>query len=141
LREKEVSTTSILLEITEGMLLDDDRQVINSLFELRSAGIQFCLDDFGTGHSSIAYLKKLDISYIKIDQSFVRDLANNVYDQKIVEGILLFAKKLGVQSVAEGIENKAQFEYLRKFECEFCQGFYFARPMLPEELIDLLEGR
>ncbi len=141
LREKEVSTTSILLEITEGMLLDDDRQVINSLFELRSAGIQFCLDDFGTGHSSIAYLKKLDISYIKIDQSFVRDLANNVYDQKIVEGILLFAKKLGVQSVAEGIENKAQFEYLRKFECEFCQGFYFARPMLPEELIELLEGR
>jgi len=141
LQEKEVSTRSILLEITEGMLLDDDRQVINSLFELRSAGIQFCLDDFGTGHSSIAYLKKLDISYIKIDQSFVRDLANNVYDQKIVEGILLFAKKLGVQSVAEGIENKAQYDYLRQFQCEFCQGFYFARPMLPEELIELLKER
>ena len=141
LKDKEISPRSVLLEITEGMLLEDDRQVINALFELSNAGLQFCLDDFGTGYSSISYLKRLKIHYLKIDQSFIRDIANNVEDQKIVEGILLLAKNLDIQSIAEGIETKTQLDYLTQFQCEFGQGFYFARPMLPDDFIEWLQDR
>lgn len=141
LEKKKVSGQAIVLEITEGMLLHDDRQIIQSIYALRDAGIRFCLDDFGTGYSSIAYLKKLDIDYLKIDQSFVRELSNNEDDQKIVEGVLLLAKKLGMQTIAEGVETKAQFDYLRQFGCEYGQGFYFARAMLPDEFIEWIKER
>jgi diguanylate cyclase (GGDEF)-like protein len=141
LLEKKVSGQSIVLEITEGSLLQDDRQIIQSIYELREADIRFCLDDFGTGYSSISYLKKLDIDYLKVDQSFVRDLNNNEEDQKIVEGILLMAKKMGMKSIAEGVETKEQLKYLREFGCEYGQGFYFARAMMPDEFIEWAKER
>jgi EAL domain-containing protein (putative c-di-GMP-specific phosphodiesterase class I) len=141
LLEKEVLGQSIVLEITEGILLQDDRQIIQSIYELREAGIRFCLDDFGTGYSSISYLKKLDIDYLKVDQSFVRDLNSNEEDQKIVEGILLLAKKMGMKSIAEGVETKDQLNCLRQFGCEYGQGFYFARAMIPDEFIEWAKER
>jgi diguanylate cyclase (GGDEF)-like protein len=120
---------SIVVEITEGLLLDTGTAVTELLQEFRDAGIQMSLDDFGTGYSSLSYLNKFDLDYLKIDQSFVRDLAAGSSNMALCEAIIVMAHKLGLKVIAEGIETAQHRELLTKAGCDYGQGFLFSRPI------------
>jgi diguanylate cyclase (GGDEF)-like protein/PAS domain S-box-containing protein len=129
LREVDLPAQNISVEITEGLLLHASSEVSNRLLEYRDAGIQVALDDFGVGYSSMAYLKKFDIDYLKIDQSFVQDMAENEQSRTIAESIIVMAHKLGLKVIAEGVETQIQRELLLEAGCDFGQGYLFARPL------------
>ena len=128
----------VVVEITEGLLLDTSSAVTAQLLQLRDAGIQVSLDDFGTGYSSLTYLQKFDIDYLKIDQSFVRNLAAGSSDMALSEAIIVMAHKLGLKVIAEGVETIEQRDLLRAADCDYGQGFLFARPLPPEEFESFL---
>lgn len=120
---------SLVVEITEGLLLAAADPVYNQLLAFRDAGIQVAIDDFGTGYSSLSYLKRYDIDYIKIDQSFVKTLSDDTSDLAICEAIILMAHKLDMKVIAEGVETKEQYELLRGAGCDYMQGYYFSQPI------------
>lgn len=130
--------SSIVVEITEGLLLNASTTVADKLFEYRDAGIQVAIDDFGTGYSSMQYLKKFDIDYLKIDQSFVRDMVSDASDRTIVKSIIVMAHELGLQVIAEGIENDEQKELLRTAGCDYAQGFLFSKAVSPAAFEQLM---
>ncbi|TCS33777.1 PAS domain S-box-containing protein/diguanylate cyclase (GGDEF)-like protein [Paucimonas lemoignei] len=119
--------SALAVEITEGLLLNASASVADKLFEYRDAGIQVALDDFGTGYSSMQYLKKFDIDYLKIDQSFIRDMVTDASDRTIVKSIIVMAHELGLQVIAEGIETPEQKQLLQDAGCDYAQGFLFSR--------------
>lgn len=129
-----VPGAALVVEITEGLLLDERPEVTRQLLELRALGVEVALDDFGTGYSSLAYLKRLDIDFLKIDREFVRDLAHDSNDRALCEAIVVMAHKLGLKVVAEGIEDVAQRDVLREAACDLGQGYLFARPMTADAL-------
>jgi EAL domain-containing protein (putative c-di-GMP-specific phosphodiesterase class I) len=139
LAELDLPGRSLVLEITEGLLLDASAAVNDKLLRLREAGIQVAVDDFGIGYSSLAYLKKFDIDYLKIDQSFVRNLAPGSSDMALSEAIIVMAHKLDLAVIAEGVETVAQRDLLRAAGCDYGQGFLFAAPMPPEEFERFLQ--
>lgn len=118
----------LVVEITEGLLLDASQKVQARLLEFKKMGIQVALDDFGTGYSSLSYLKKFDIDYLKIDRAFVTHLAENSDDLVLCEAIIMMAHRLGMKVIAEGIETEAQMTLLKKAGCDYGQGYYFSRP-------------
>jgi EAL domain-containing protein (putative c-di-GMP-specific phosphodiesterase class I) len=120
---------SVVIEITEGLLLDTSAGVTGQLLQLRDAGIQVSLDDFGTGYSSLTYLQRFDIDYIKIDQSFVRNLVPGCTELALCKAIIVMAHELGMRVIAEGVETAGQRDLLAAAGCDFGQGYYFARPM------------
>ena len=144
LRELGLPGQSIAIEITEGLLLDAESSVTDKLLEFRNAGVQVSIDDFGTGYSSLSYLKKFDIDYLKIDQSFVRDLVTDPNDMALSEAIIVMAHKLGLKVIAEGVETEAQCKRLAEAGCDYAQGYLFSRPVpaedLAEEFEKLLQG-
>ncbi|MBK6848111.1 MAG: EAL domain-containing protein [Proteobacteria bacterium] len=117
------------LEITESMLMDDVEQTVAALAELRAHGVHLSIDDFGTGYSSLSYLKRFPIDVLKIDQSFVRHLAEDDDDAAIASTIIAMAHTLKKTVVAEGVEHLAQVRFLRGRKCDQAQGFYFSRPL------------
>ena len=119
----------LVVEITEGLLLDNHASVTQQLLNLRDAGVGVSLDDFGTGYSSLSYLQRFDIDFIKIDQSFVRNLAPGCTDLALCKAIILMAHELGIQVVAEGVETEQQRDLLLAAGCDYAQGYWFARPM------------
>ena len=123
----------VTVEITEGMLLQEDPRVLERLHALREAGMRVCIDDFGTGYSSLAYLRRFPVDTLKIDQAFVRTLPGEPSDRVMVESILGMARKLGLGVVAEGVETVAQRDWLIAEGCAYGQGYLFARPMPQEE--------
>ncbi|UOD31944.1 EAL domain-containing protein [Massilia violaceinigra] len=137
LRELGLSGQAVVVEITEGLLLDASSGVTDKLLQLRDAGIQVALDDFGTGYSSLSYLKKFDIDYLKIDRSFTRNLAPESSDMALSEAIIVMAHKLGLRVIAEGVETHEQRDLLLAAGCDYGQGYLFARP-LPAEQFDAL---
>ncbi|QYF95372.1 EAL domain-containing protein [Massilia sp. PAMC28688] len=132
---------AVVVEITEGLLLDASTGVTDKLLALRDGGIQVALDDFGTGYSSLSYLKKFDIDYLKIDRSFTRNLAPDSSDMALSEAIIVMAHKLGLRVIAEGVETQEQCELLRQAGCDYGQGYLFARPMPGEEFDALLRAQ
>jgi diguanylate cyclase (GGDEF)-like protein len=132
---------SIVAEITEGLLLDNSAAVATKLHDFREAGIQVALDDFGTGFSSLSYLQKHDIDYVKIDQAFVRNLQAGSKDYALCEAIVVMAHKLGIAVIAEGVETQAQCDLLVRAGCDYGQGYLFARPMPANEFEAFLTGR
>jgi diguanylate cyclase (GGDEF)-like protein/PAS domain S-box-containing protein len=128
LRDRKLPGNSIVVEITEGLLLDASVDTKNKLLGFRDAGIQVAIDDFGTGYSSLAYLQKLDIDYLKIDQAFVRDLAPQSKNVALCTAIVAMAHALGLKVIAEGVETKEQKELLIAAGCDYGQGYYFCRP-------------
>ena len=132
---------ALVVEITEGLLLDASSGVTDKLLQLRDAGIQVALDDFGTGYSSLSYLKKFDIDYLKIDRSFTRNLAPHSSDMALSEAIIVMAHKLGLRVVAEGVETAEQRDLLLAAGCDYGQGYLFARPMPAEEFDALLRSQ
>jgi diguanylate cyclase (GGDEF)-like protein/PAS domain S-box-containing protein len=130
--------SSIVIEITEGLLMNSTPGVIDRLLKFRDAGIQVAIDDFGTGYSSLSYLKKFDIDFLKIDQSFTRNLSPLAPDLAVCEAIVVMAHKLGFKVIAEGVETPAQRDLLRHIGCDYAQGYLFARPMPVVEFEDFL---
>jgi diguanylate cyclase (GGDEF)-like protein len=130
----------ILVEITEGLLLDASVAVTKQLLAFRDAGIQISLDDFGTGYSSLAYLRKFDIDFLKIDQSFVLDLEDNPNNLALCEAIIVMAHKLGLKVVAEGVETKMQKDMLKNAGCDFAQGYLFSKPVPADQFERLLRS-
>ena len=131
---------SVVAEITEGLLLDGNPLVTQTLKAMEDAGIQVALDDFGTGFSSLAYLQKHDIDYLKIDQAFVRNMAPGSKDLSLCEAIVVMAHKLGLQVIAEGVETAQQRDLLRAAGCDFAQGYFFSRPVTAETLEKFLHA-
>jgi diguanylate cyclase (GGDEF)-like protein/PAS domain S-box-containing protein len=129
LQQLGVPGESIVVEITEGLLLDASTSVTDKLLLLRDAGIQVALDDFGTGYSSLSYLKKFDIDYLKIDRSFTRNLAPDSSDMALSDAIIVMAHKLGLSVIAEGVETVEQRDLLAGAGCDYGQGYLFARPL------------
>lgn len=125
----------IAVEITEGLLLDDSQAVRTQLNNLRLAGIQVALDDFGTGYSAMSYLKKFSMDYLKIDRSFVKDMADADGNRAIVEAIVVMAHRLGMEVIAEGVETMTQAQLLRDAGCEYVQGYLYARPLPEQEFL------
>ncbi|MES2317939.1 MAG: EAL domain-containing protein [Pseudomonadota bacterium] len=132
---------SVVVEITEGLLLDASTGVTDKLLALRDAGIQVALDDFGTGYSSLSYLKKFDIDYLKIDRSFTRNLAPDSSDMALSEAIIVMAHKLDLRVIAEGVETAQQRDLLLEAGCDYGQGYLFARPMPGEEFDAMLRSQ
>lgn len=122
------------LEITEGVLARDIDQARDLLEALKQMGVRIAIDDFGTGYSSLSYLKKLPIDVLKIDQSFVRDMLTDHSDAAIIEAIVHMGQALGLELVAEGVENLEQSQRLLALGCELMQGFHYCRPMPFEQL-------
>jgi EAL domain-containing protein (putative c-di-GMP-specific phosphodiesterase class I) len=131
---------SMVIEITEGLLLDLNPEVKDTLIAFGAAGVQVALDDFGTGYSSLAYLKKFNIDYLKIDQAFIRNLAVGSSDMALCEAIVVMAHKLGLKVIAEGVETNEQHDLLRTAGSDYLQGYLFARPMPAEEFDAFLEA-
>jgi len=134
-----LSGASIIVEITEGLLLDSSYIVAEKLLAFKNAGMQVSLDDFGTGYSSLAYLKKFHIDYLKIDQNFVSNLTDNSTDLALCEAIILMAHKLGMKVVAEGIETLEQRALLLRAGCDYGQGYLYSRPVSAVEFEKLFE--
>jgi EAL domain-containing protein (putative c-di-GMP-specific phosphodiesterase class I) len=111
---------------------------VDMLEALRQIGVSIAIDDFGTGHSSLSRLKLLPISELKIDRSFVRDIAEDKDDAAIVQAILALSSSLDLRVVAEGVEHASQEAFLRKHGCLLAQGYYYARPMPEHDLLPLL---
>nr|MBP7954336.1 EAL domain-containing protein [Nitrosomonas sp.] len=128
----------INVEITESLLLKDSSVVQEHLLEFRNNGIEVSIDDFGTGFSSLSYLKKFDIDYLKIDRTFINQLMENETDRTLVEAIIVMAHKLNIKTVAEGVETKAQQELLMHLGCDYGQGFLYSQPVKAKAFEKLL---
>jgi EAL domain-containing protein (putative c-di-GMP-specific phosphodiesterase class I) len=130
----------IELEITESTLMEQSDDVLRLLQVMRKNGVQISIDDFGTGYSSLSYLKQLPVDRLKVDQSFVRNIATDSSDAAIVITIISMAKNLGLDVIAEGVETIEQMEYLSRHQCNEAQGFLFSRPLPPQEISKILNN-
>lgn len=139
LRRLGIPGDGIVVEITEGLLMDLDQGISAQLLAFRDAGIQVAIDDFGTGYSSLSYIKKFDIDYLKIDQSFVRNLTPDSSDLALCEAIIVMAHKLGIKVIAEGVENEIQRSLLEAAGCDFGQGMLFSKPLSASDFEVLLK--
>ncbi len=133
LASKNLEHNSIVVEITEGLILDPNSNAMEKFMYFRDHGIEVAIDDFGTGYSSLAYLKKFDIDYLKIDQSFTKNLIPGNEDLALCEAIVVMAHKLGLKVIAEGIETEMQRDLLQKMGCDYGQGYLIAKPMPKNE--------
>lgn len=127
------------MEITEGVLVNDAEQVSRCLGALRGAGAKVSIDDFGTGFSSLAYLKHFDVDYLKIDKSFIKHLAEDGSDKALTEAIIGLAHRLGIEVIAEGVEHGAQRDTLAAFGCDFIQGWYYSKALSRDAFEDYIE--
>ena len=123
------------LELTESILIQDTENVLAAVKRLKLMGIKLSIDDFGTGYSSLSYLKRFDADKLKIDQSFIRDLAVDAEDAAIVRAIVQMAHSLGLRTIAEGVETKEAQDLLRLYRCDEAQGYYYARPLPAAEFL------
>ncbi|MGX6444972.1 putative bifunctional diguanylate cyclase/phosphodiesterase, partial [Neobacillus sp. K501] len=135
-KETEIDPQSLTIEITESMTMDVEEASLK-LTHLKNIGVNISIDDFGTGYSSLSYLKKFPIDYLKIDQSFIRDIAKSKDDENIATTILLMGQNLGLSVIAEGVEVKEQLEFLRRHECNEAQGYLFSKPLPANEIKEL----
>jgi EAL domain-containing protein (putative c-di-GMP-specific phosphodiesterase class I) len=140
LEETGVVPELLELEITEGLLIEDADEVKSTLLKLRDLGVRIALDDFGTGYSSLSYLKRFPIDTLKIDRSFVLDVARDQDDAAIVTAIIAMAHSLGMKVVAEGVEDASQLAFLRERRCDYCQGYYFSKPGSGEDISAALQA-
>ncbi|SFX40830.1 putative bifunctional diguanylate cyclase/phosphodiesterase [Marinospirillum alkaliphilum] len=128
LKKHQVAAQCLELELTEGVFVQQDVETLEKLDALSHQGIQLAIDDFGTGYSSLAYLKHLPVHKLKLDRAFVKGLPVNEADRAIVESTLALCRGLKMSVVAEGVENQAQADYLRRKGCDLLQGYYYGRP-------------
>ena len=138
LRETDLAPGSLVMEITESMLMDDAEHNVDVLRRLQDLGVSIAVDDFGTGYSNLAYLKRFPVDWLKVDKSFVDGLGESPEATAIVEAMVSLATAMGMQTVAEGIETTGQADLLRALGCELGQGYYFSEPLPAHEANALL---
>lgn len=133
-----IKPQQLKFELTENILVENIDATIDSMVALKKLGISFSLDDFGTGYSSLQYLKKLPINQLKIDRSFVRDIAIDANDQAIIRTIIAMAHALDLDVIAEGVETEKQQELLEQYGCNSYQGYLFSKPVSVEKFVDMV---
>jgi EAL domain-containing protein (putative c-di-GMP-specific phosphodiesterase class I) len=138
LRETQVDPTAIKLEITETVTMDDADRTIRVVDGLKRLGVRLSIDDFGTGYSSLSYLRRFPMDTLKIDRSFVKNLASNPENVEIVRTIMSLARSLGMDVVAEGAETADEIALLKALDCDFSQGYFFSKPVDSEQADNLL---
>lgn len=131
-KQYQISPSRIMLEFTEGLLMNDVDAAIDKIKQLKKLGYSFSIDDFGTGYSSLSYLKHLPVDQLKIDKSFVEDITKDESDAVFVGTIIAIAQHMNLSVVAEGVESKTELEFLKENGCPYYQGYYFSKP-LPED--------
>jgi EAL domain-containing protein (putative c-di-GMP-specific phosphodiesterase class I) len=139
LRDTGFPAQRLVFEITESLLMEEDERVSKALLEFRQMGIGLAVDDFGTGFSSLSYLRRFPLTSLKIDYSFVRDMEVDPADAQLVESIVVMAQRLKLKVIAEGVETQGQADMLQALSCDLLQGFLFSRPVPLVELNQLLE--
>lgn len=139
IEETKVNPKLLEFEITETVALEDLESTIDTINQLKAIGISFSLDDFGTGFSSLNYLKRLPVSNLKIDKSFLDTILENVSDQKIVQTMISLARNLDIEVIAEGVEISEQEIFLKAVNCHKAQGFYYSRPVPEQQALKVLE--
>jgi diguanylate cyclase (GGDEF)-like protein/PAS domain S-box-containing protein len=137
INESGVNPANLVLEITESMIMEENQLAARTISELRALGVRVHLDDFGTGYSALSYLQRYPIDILKIDRSFITKINGNGENVEIIKAILNLARDLNMKVIAEGIETESQFDILKDLNCEFGQGYFFARPM-DNDMIDSL---
>ena len=140
LQETQLVPDHLELELTESLLLSNADVTLLVLRELKAMGLKLAIDDFGTGYSSLSYLKQFPVSKLKIDRSFIRDVAVNQDDAAIAAAIISMAKSLNLRVIAEGVENEEQMSFLRLHQCDEIQGYYFSKPLTFDEFTDRLQA-
>ncbi len=133
-----LEASSLVLELTEGLLVDDSPAVVERLFALKALGVRLAIDDFGTGYSSLSYLRRLPFDILKIDKQFVDGVGHGPEGSAFAQAIIKLAHNLRLETVAEGVEHREQTDHLRQLGCEIAQGYHFARPLAPESIEALL---
>jgi diguanylate cyclase (GGDEF)-like protein/PAS domain S-box-containing protein len=141
MQQSGIPSDCLVIEITEGLLLNVEGPIYDKLLTFRDAGVQVSIDDFGTGYSSLSYLNKLDIDYLKIDQTFVRNLGSSPNDMALCEAIIIMAHKLGLKTIAEGVSSTGQRDMLLQAGCDYAQGFLYSKPVPPQELEKFLQRK
>jgi diguanylate cyclase (GGDEF)-like protein/PAS domain S-box-containing protein len=141
LAEYGVDPGILALEITERVTMRDPRTAVQVLNDLKALGLRIVIDDFGRGHSSLAYLKEFPVDALKIDRLFVARLGSDSKDERLVEGIIALSRGLGIDLIAEGVETEDQLEWLRRNGCSFAQGFLLHYPVAPENIAALFDDR
>ena len=139
LEETGLDPASLTLEITEGVLVTESEATAQTLLDLKALGLRLVLDDFGTGYSSLAYLRRFPIDGLKIDRRFIAAMDTSTQDRTIVEAIIKMAAGLQIDVVAEGVETLEQAESLVRLGCVHAQGFYYARPLPPDDVAELFD--
>jgi EAL domain-containing protein (putative c-di-GMP-specific phosphodiesterase class I) len=138
LRETGMAPELLELEITESMVMHDTQRAVGVLRAIKALGVRLAIDDFGTGYSSLAQIKRFPIDTIKVDRSFIRDIPADAEDMAITQAIIAMGRSLGLSVVAEGVETKEQQAFLRRNGCDEMQGYYFSKPIPPEDFAALL---
>ncbi|MFJ7973872.1 putative bifunctional diguanylate cyclase/phosphodiesterase [Psychrobacillus sp. NPDC096389] len=133
------SPQQLELELTERTVMKEAEEVVNKLITLKSMGFKISIDDFGTGYSSLSYLNRFPLNYLKIDSSFIQQIASLQDKQAIVDSIILMAHRLHIKVVAEGVETKDQLKLLKEMGCDIIQGYYYSKPIPSSKLMDFLE--
>jgi EAL domain-containing protein (putative c-di-GMP-specific phosphodiesterase class I) len=128
----------LTLEITESLLLEETEKVLGWLNRVRAAGIKLSVDDFGTGFSSLSYLKRFPVTSLKIDHSFVRDVTSDKEDAELTRAIITLADTFELEVVAEGVEESEQLAFLKQHGCYLIQGYYFSRPLKQDAMLEYL---
>jgi len=141
LEETGLAPQYLELELTESQLLDNVDSVIVTFRQLRELGVKLAIDDFGTGYSSLSYLKRFPVHYVKIDQTFIRDLSPGGEDAAITRAIIAMAHSLELKVVAEGVETQAQMDFLKSQNCDEIQGFLISRPVEASAFAELLRAQ
>lgn len=136
-KENGVDSRRFIFEITESLFMDHNSARVKVISSLRNLGIQFAIDDFGTGYSAINYLRNYPADYLKIDKSFIQDLLIDEQDRTLVEVIIKMGRALGIMVIAEGVEELAQLDMLRQFECDYIQGYWLSKPQPLSHVIQL----
>lgn len=138
LEDVDMPASRLELELTEGAAMENPSAAVAVMNELHARGVQLSIDDFGTGHSSLSYLKKFRVGKLKIDQSFVRDLTDDAEDRAIVDAVIRMAAALGLETLAEGVETPGQLDFLRRHGCDAVQGYLFSRPLTAEAFAEFV---
>ena len=141
LADSGLEASRLLLEITESVLVQRADASLRVLHDLKALGVRLAIDDFGTGYSSLAYLQRFPVDVLKIDRTFIENIAGRAGDTALVRGIVGLAASLGLRCIAEGIEHEEQAAQLRAIGCGYGQGYFFARPLTPERATALLAER
>src|SRR5690606_30948353 len=129
------------MEITEGMVMQDAERAIRILTAIKALGVRLAIDDFGVGYSSLAQIKRFPIDTLKVDSSFIREIPQNREDRAITEAIIAMGRTLSLTVIAEGVETKEQEAFLREHQCDQSQGYYFSKPISPEQFVEFMQTR